>query len=59
MSQPVTTSERLWSEEVGIADAHTAPVADIAYRFSSGRTFAALQYAPPGPDAPPAWTEGT
>lgn len=59
MTDQVRTSERLWSEEVGIADAHTPYTPNIAYRFSSGRTFAELQYTPPGPDAPPEWTEGT
>lgn len=37
-------SERLWSEEVGLAEANEPPVKDIAYRFSNGRTFAALEY---------------
>ncbi|MGZ8317487.1 MAG: hypothetical protein ACXWVD_00150 [Telluria sp.] len=39
-----TFSERLWSEDVGIADATEAASADVAYRFSNGRTFTALEY---------------
>lgn len=38
--QTVTTSERLWSEEVGIANASEAlPPKDVAYEFSQGRQF--------------------
>jgi hypothetical protein len=43
--QQVTTSERLWSEEVGIAEAHDPVLAvqrqkrQPAYEFSNGRVF--------------------
>jgi hypothetical protein len=40
---------RLWSEEVGRAEANEAQVPQIAYRFSNGRTFAAIPYDPPVP----------
>lgn len=38
--QTVTTSERLWSDEVGIARAGEPPqpAKDIAYEWSNGRT---------------------
>lgn len=39
-----TFSERLWSEDVGIADATEPATRDVAYRFSNGRTFTALEY---------------
>lgn len=39
-----TFSERLWSEDVGIADASEPATKDMAYRFSNGRTFTALEY---------------
>lgn len=39
--QTVTTSERLWSDEVGIARAGEEPRSskDTAYEWSNGRTF--------------------
>lgn len=45
-------SERLWSEEVGRAEANETAVPQIGYRFSNGRTFAAIQYDPPVPPDP-------
>lgn len=39
MSDQVTTSERLWSEEVGMAEADALPRKEIAYEWSNGRTF--------------------
>lgn len=48
-------TERLWSDEVGLAEAGLPPVQNVAYRFSNGRTFAELKYSAPGPDAPPEW----
>lgn len=44
-------STRLFSDEVGIADATLPAQTNIAYRFSSGRTFAELKYDPPVPPA--------
>lgn len=36
----VTTSERLWSEEVALAEADDpAPVREVAYRMNNGRVF--------------------
>lgn len=52
-------STRLWSEEVGIADADTPQTPNVAYRFSSGRAFSELKYEPPGPPPPAEWLEGT
>lgn len=38
--QRVTTSERLWSEEVGLANANDPlPTKDVGYEFSNGRKF--------------------
>lgn len=38
--QTVRTTERLWSEEVGIAEADDPkPARDTAYVFSNGRKF--------------------
>lgn len=44
MAEPVvTTSQRLWSEEVAIANAKDPlPVMDERYVFSNGRTFYTL-----------------
>lgn len=39
MSDQVTTSERLWSEEVGMAEADAVQKKEIAYDWSNGRTF--------------------
>lgn len=39
MNDQVTTSERLWSEEVGQAEADALPRREIAYEWSNGRTF--------------------
>jgi hypothetical protein len=46
-------STRLWSEEVGLAEAGELAHQDIGYRFSSGRTFAASKYDPPVPPEQP------
>lgn len=35
----VRISERLWSEEVQIADATEPPTPDVAYEFGDGRRF--------------------
>jgi hypothetical protein len=38
--QTVTTSERLWSEEVGLANgSDPLQPKDVAYEFSNGRKF--------------------
>lgn len=40
MSAPPSMSERLWSEEVGMADAvDPLPLKEDAYVWSNGRTF--------------------
>lgn len=39
MSDQVTTSERLWSEECGIAEADAPLQKDVAYQWGNGRTF--------------------
>lgn len=41
MAEPVvTTSERLWSEEVAIANAENPlPPKDVQYEFNNGRKF--------------------
>lgn len=40
MSDPqVTTTERLWSDEVGIARAGELPKPEAVYEWSNGRTF--------------------
>lgn len=36
---PPRSSERLWSEEVGLANADNPPKKDVAYEWSNGRTF--------------------
>jgi hypothetical protein len=53
---PTRSSERLWSEEVGIADPTPPNALDTTYSYewSNGRRFVAPMATPPEPEAEPA-----
>lgn len=42
MSTIPSFSQRLWSEEVGLANADQLPPTEVAYCFSNGREFRAI-----------------
>jgi hypothetical protein len=52
--RPPRTSERLWSEEVRLAEAaeEPKPVRDTAYQFSNGRKFVEASNPYTEPDVP-------